>query len=395
MFCGDGVCLQSAESINVGSYQGARASVGEMREGAISQVKGQQKMERPSPSRYWRGAKRRLKEFGIATPAMVRRERESAAKRDQAIQDLTKRLKQSRSKAARLQKTVERYSGAKPSFKVLHALDARLALAGKGSGIKSPRFGIQEKVYARTMAEAHGVGVPELLAHWDRLDQVSLDALPERFVLKAAGGAASRGVFPLERVGDDSYRIVTRPEVRSGADILATMARYASQGKVRAPFFAEALLSGPTPDTLPDDIKFYTFYGEIGHVLLRQVATHAAGTTVAASKYVDDAGNDLGEINPERGADPRIELPARFEELVEAARRLSRASRLPFVRVDLYSTAEGVFFGEYTPRPGGSQVYVPEHDEYLGGLWEDAILRLERDLAQGTPFRHDMGTDQP
>ncbi|MCO1339053.1 hypothetical protein BJH93_09145 [Kocuria polaris] len=336
-----------------------------------------------------------MKRFGVATPATVRGERARLAKQEQAMQDLKKRLKRTRGEVARLKKEVARHSGVKPSFKVLHSLDARLALAGVGAGIKSPRFGIQEKLYARTMAEAHGVGVPELLAHWERIDQVRLGDLPDRFVLKAAGGAASRGVFPLERVADNAYRIITRPEIRSEADILETMARYSRQGKVRAPFFAEALLSGPAPDSLPDDIKFYTFYGEIGHVLLRQVTTHAAGTTVASSKYVDDVGNDLGDINPERGSEPGIELPARFEELVEAARTLSRASRLPFVRVDLYSTAEGIFFGEYTPRPGGSQVYTPDHDEFLGGLWEDAILRLERDLVDGMPFRHDMGIEQP
>jgi hypothetical protein len=54
--------------------------------------------------------------------------------------------------------------------------------------------------------------------------------------------------------------------------------------------------------------------------------------------------------------------------MVDLARRLS--GELPFVRVDLYSTPGGLFFGEMTLTPdgGGGRFEPPEWDRKLGDL---------------------------
>lgn len=69
-------------------------------------------------------------------------------------------------------------------------------------------------------------------------------------------------------------------------------------------------------------------------------------------------------------SDEHVPRPDRLDEMVEVARSLSRG--FPFVRVDLYSTAEGLRFGELTLTPdgGGGRFEPPEWDRRLGDLIE-------------------------
>jgi hypothetical protein len=76
-------------------------------------------------------------------------------------------------------------------------------------------------------------------------------------------------------------------------------------------------------------------------------------------------------------------VPEKFDELRDAASRLSIAIRAPFSRIDLYRIRDRVVFGEVTPRPGGRQWFGPELDRVLGEAWERAQVRLARDIADG------------
>ena len=296
---------------------------------------------------------------------------------------------------ADLKERLKRARTPRPSFRAMHALDGRLVQhtdeLRPNKDVRPPRFGLAHKVRGREIAVAHGVAVPQLLAEWNSLAEVDFSDLPERFVFKSVGGAASAGVYPLTRVARNRFRLLTGTEDMSTSEILTAAASLVETGKIRAPFIAEELVPGDSPDRLPDDIKFYTFYGEIGHILLRQVDSHIPGHSVYRGKYIDEAGRDLGNVSHERNIDPAIPNPQRFDELISAAKRLSLATRIPFVRVDLYTTADGIYFGEFTPRPGGRQHYHLEHDIHLGKMWERAIVRLEADIASGFPFRHDIG----
>jgi len=302
-----------------------------------------------------------------------------------------------RAEIADLKERLKKARTPRPSFRAMHALDARLVKhvdqLGPGRDRRPPRFGLADKVRGRRIATASGVAVPQLLAQWERLSDVRFGDLPDRFVFKSVGGAASTGVYPLRRTGHETYRMVTSTDDRHFAEIISSLSELADAGKVRPPFIAEELIPGQTPDDLPDDIKFYTFYGEVGHVLVRHVDAHVPGRSVYRSKYLDVTGKDLGNVNLERETDSSIPTPERWDELVATAKRLSLATRLPFVRVDLYSTARGVYFGEFTPRPGGRQRYRQAHDVRLGEMWERAIIRLEADVAAGVPLRHALEDD--
>jgi len=237
------------------------------------------------------------------------------------------------------------------------------------------------------LAASHGVPVPDVLEVRGRLDRLDLAGAPQTFVVKADRGAASRGVLPLRRVDDDSFQVVGERRVLSGEEVVEQLRKPG----VRGPFFTEKLLVSALGSGLPHDIKFYMFYGELGHVMLRRMPRHG-DLRRARYRFLDEAGGDLGEgVAPGSHIDNTIEAPEAFADFVAAARHLSRAVALPFIRVDLLDTDQGPVFGELTRAPGGRQWFRDDHDRRLGQLWDQAQYRLEVDVAGGRPLRNVLG----
>ena len=69
------------------------------------------------------------------------------------------------------------------------------------------------------------------------------------------------------------------------------------------------------------------------------------------------------------------ERPNKLDEMIDVAKKLSKD--FPFIRVDLYTCDDRVYFGELTFHPeGGFGPILPnEWDEKLGGMLELPILR--------------------
>lgn len=189
--------------------------------------------------------------------------------------------------------------------------------------------------------------------------------------------------MPLSRLGSDTFRVVGEDEVLTGSEVVR---RYRAVAAADVPVFAEAMLRRPGVDGLPDDIKIYAFYGEIGQVLLRRMGRHA-DLREARYRFLDGRGVDLGpDASQTHRIDPSIPAPAQLEVYLDIARHLSLAMGLPFIRVDLYETADGPVFGELTRGPGGPQRYRQDHDEAMGLMWERAQYRLDADVVAGRPL---------
>lgn len=119
-----------------------------------------------------------------------------------------------------------------------------------------------------TTTSSHAVSrwrPPQVLGVWPTVEDIEWDTLPTRFVLKSAGGSTGRGVLPLERLGD-RFRVISGSREYTTAEVLD---HFRVAKGVRPPYFAEALLPG-TGEVLPDDLKVYTFYGEVAYVMVRR-----------------------------------------------------------------------------------------------------------------------------
>lgn len=327
---------------------------------------------------------------------LARRETQVTALREDlaAEQRRTQQLQEQLAKSRRVRKNLSaqlatdrpEFLDSSPASFRRHLLDLRRTieeLRPLDRQLRHPLLQIPRKLRNYELAASHGIPVPQILASWADLDQMDLTDLPEEFVLKSDGGAGGAGVLPLRRIPGGRFAMIGGAETFTAEEVIE---RYRARSSARPPFFAEALLVQPGGGDLPDDIKIYAFYGEIGHVMLRRMVEHA-NVASAGFRYLDAEGTDLGpDVGRAQQIDPQIPAPERLEEFVEIARHLSRAMAVPFIRVDVYDTVEGPVLGELTRGPGGPQRYRSDHDQHMGRLWDLAQYRLDLDVQSGRPM---------
>lgn len=255
---------------------------------------------------------------------------------------------------------------------------------------KSAVLQLPHKLRNLEFAASHGIRTPEVYDVWPDVSSIDLTTLPKTFVLKADGGAGSVAVFPLERVGDASYRAIGTDGVYSEDELKN---RIQALGRnARKPYFAEELLRSADGGPIPNDVKCYMFYGQVGHILVRRVGEHSVSSSIRL-KFVDENGTDYGPVAVGRTHDPSIAVPPALPELIAVAKHLSRAVGLPFCRVDLYETSHGIVLGEITRAPsGGNERFIEGHDELLGKRWIQGSASLSADLSIGRPVGQLFGT---
>lgn len=283
---------------------------------------------------------------------------------------------------------VERRRRRTPSFEALlasYGAQHQAALKLKNRDL-SPMAQVPFKLRNYSLAQSHGVTAPRIYGVWRSARDVDLSLVDvDRVVLKGDGGHSAQGVFPLERT-TTGWRTLDGQTEFSGDTLPEDLQK--ALGKARSPFFAEEFLESPSGWKIPEDVKLYCAYGEVLQVYVMRSSTDSnMDRKTFSSRFFDASGAPLDEIRAGLKYDHSIEPPQHFPELVSAAQHLSRAVGVPFMRVDMYSTAAGPVLGELTSVPsGGVQSYTPEHDRVMGEAWVAAQARLERDLMKGRPF---------
>lgn len=311
---------------------------------------------------------------------------EKGARRDQRrIESLTRRVEELEFMVQREElhwspptmPSLGRYIvGLRRTMSVLRKVDPEL---------KHPMRQVPFKLRNYRLAKSHGIEVPTIHDVWPDADQISLDHLPDKFVLKSDTGAGGQGVLPLERVELDVYRFVGSDTILTLDDIKERLKRHRGIG---APFFAEGFIV-PHPESievLPHDVKVYTCYGEVAQVLLMRRDPKMGAAPVVRSRYLDADGDCLGgDVAPRADVDLNIPIPENLDKMLEAAKHLSRAIGLKFSRIDLYSVDGRGVLGEITRGPGGAQWYRRDHDVAMGAVLDRSARKLEMDVIAGRP----------
>ena len=128
---------------------------------------------------------------------------------------------------------------------------------------------------------------------------------------------------------------------------------------------------------VPHDLKFYCFYGKVA--LIMEVCRYPKqmfcfwtnnGDIVFTGKYANKffTGKGFTQDQLELATSISLEIPA------------------PFVRIDFLVAKDGLFFGEFTPRPGGYEMFNNKFDKMLGDFFIEAEERLICDLFNGKKF---------
>ncbi len=203
-------------------------------------------------------------------------------------------------------------------------------------------------------------------------DEVEWEELPDKFVIKPQRGCSESGVFPLVYQESKLYVDLLRHEVGTLEDFIAKYREGTrlEKGGHSLGLWIEELIADP----IPYDWKFYTFNGEIG--IIRQYArTRRPKVTKFWTKNFEEIPDVAKKVRTYQ-IDNSLPGPIHPSELIAGAKCISKKVKYPFVRVDLYDTCKGVYFGEITPHPGMEILLNNEWDEELGKLWEKAEREL-------------------
>lgn len=273
----------------------------------------------------------------------------------------------------------------KPSYALAARMHRRANTTGVNTreGLREPILDLYTKTAGRAFAAAHGIDIPAELGRWPDPGAVDWDSLPERFVLKSSRGGGGISVFPLERTEDGFLdRLVEEPV--TAAEVTEKLWKKHQENRV---YIAEEFLQAKSgqPGEMPHDIKVFCFYGEPAFIEVRTGDWSRARDTEQRLRTFLPDGTEVYHARALISAGTDVSAPEDFDGVIRASRILSGAIRRPIERIDFYETDRGIVFGEITQNPGRPPSLVPEWDEKLGEIYENAYARLLTDLVdEGT-----------
>lgn len=204
-----------------------------------------------------------------------------------------------------------------------------------------------------------------LLGVYDQLSPAQFDSLPERFIIKANHGCKWHQVV----------------KNKSRLDRAATAARFNRYMKRRYGWAAgeqhynliepkivvEELLEGNTGGC-PWDFCFFSYNTPAGFEYSLAIACPKGRSAIFGRGSADHPGQLLTSTIPEKELAPHLN-PTNYPEMVRVARSLSR--EFDFVRVDLYSVGDRVYFGELTctPHQGYGRIADPRRQQMRDEMW--------------------------
>lgn len=219
-----------------------------------------------------------------------------------------------------------------------------------------------DKYLVRKYVESKGLGniLNKLYAVYDSVDEINIDLLPDKFVMKTTNGSGTNYIctdkakLNLDVIKKEFSKWLKRDIYSSG--------REWSYKNIKPRIIVEELLEdGSNTFSGINDYKFFCFNGKPKYVVLD------------VDRYVDHKRNiydidwsymDVFYEYPKLG--DVIKKPEGFEEMVRVANIL--CEDFPCVRVDLYCVNHRVYFGELTfyPSTGYIQFEPDEFDYELG-----------------------------
>ncbi|MDO4462524.1 MAG: ATP-grasp fold amidoligase family protein, partial [Bacteroidia bacterium] len=230
-----------------------------------------------------------------------------------------------------------------------------------------------DKYEVRKYIEDLGLGeylIP-LIGVYNNVDDISYKELPSQFVAKSTnGGGGNQVLVCSDKASLSESEFITKvggwmsvPKAKKTAG-----REWAYMNGFERRIIVEKLLGDGLSD-IPD-YKFYCFNGEPKYCQLIQNRTKDETIDFYDMEWEHMPFYGLNPLHGPiaKSAATPTSKPKHYEEMKAIAEKLSKD--YPFVRVDLYDTPDGVFFGELTFYPAsGYGVFNPdEYDFRLGEL---------------------------
>lgn len=201
----------------------------------------------------------------------------------------------------------------------------------------------------------------DLYAVYDRPDDIRIDQLPEKFIMKLSNGS---GTNLLCR---DKRSLIEKEVIQEFKDFLfkvkANLGREWPYLKADSKIVVERLLEDESHiNNAVNDYKIFCYDGKPEYVICisdrySDQCNHLVYDTQWNKIRVSSENARINEDAPR---------PENLEEMLEIAAKLSED--FPFARIDLYSVAGKVYFGEITFYPwSGYMEFEPDEFDFILG----------------------------
>lgn len=191
---------------------------------------------------------------------------------------------------------------------------------------------VADKGYENTLIPVYGI--------YNRFEEIEFEKFPERFVLKATHGCNMN--YICRKKSDFNLKKMHR---RIGFWMKTNMAYVSLEMhylSIRPRIMCEQFL-----DSGQENITDYKFHCSDG--IPRFVLVCSYGNGKRYRDVFDLKWNHLDVVIGARQNPDRPKKPDHFQEMYEMAGRLSE--EIPFVRIDLYTVDDKIYFGEMTFTP--------------------------------------------
>lgn len=209
-----------------------------------------------------------------------------------------------------------------------------------------------DKYMARLYVEKQGYSelLNELIGVYDNVNDIDLDSLPDKFVLKASHGSGWNIVCTdKSRLNWRMYKHIIRSWMRQNLYVYGREWNYKN---LTPKIIIEKYID--SGDGQLTDYKFFCFNGKPAFVQVDRDRFHGH-----KQSYYDMEWKKLSFTT---GHEAISELrPTEFERMKQLAEELSKP--FPHVRVDFYNVDKQIYFGEFTYFDG-SGFYRYEPDEW-------------------------------
>lgn len=225
---------------------------------------------------------------------------------------------------------------------------------------------LSNKANAREFAKMNGCQVPELYWRGTDVENIDFNALPPYYVIRPTTGHSSKMVFIMDH-GTNLFD----SKVYTPAEIIAILKEAVAKKHDQEFLVEEFLQNEDGKHSILTDYKFFCFNGEIATIY----EIERTGPKSGLSTFYDENWKQMKNVHIFYPPKPASKEPACFKDMVEQAKRLSKAYGI-FVRLDFYATNKGAVFGEFTPTPAlggghtryGRKLLIEYWDKYCKGM---------------------------
>jgi len=237
---------------------------------------------------------------------------------------------------------------------------------------------LDNKLESKKYCKSIGLKISEDIGMYSDIEKIDVNELPSRFTLKPVWGHTNKGVFLLTREEEENWFDALRKRQYSWSEVCEIFSGERQEGSGSV-MLEELLIENNDGFEIPFDYKIHTFFGKVKMIFQRSVNL-GPNSTEWQFKFYDRDWNVLESPWNDSEVTNELPPPKRGKEMVEFAEKISSQIPIPFVRIDLYDTTEGVAFGEFTFHPGNHWMFKDKWQKSLGQAYLEAINEIENPL---------------